>query len=667
MTNPIDHESMLDMYLFETNQNLEQLEQLILASEKKNTFDRDDINDIFRIMHTIKGSSAMMNYQMISDLAHALEDVFFYFRENSTALIDYESVSDLMFDGIDFMKQEIEKIERKDPPDGEATELLGTIHFFLERLKIPNNEVVTSTQVPAYYSVNLRYQEGCEMENIRAFSVIHNLKEHCSSMIHLPEDLTSDPKAAEIIRQQGFAIHVQTDLSAKELEDLLQQTIYLDQLTIQPKTDETTFNRFEDTKPTEDKTSNTSCDVIPQKTQEVNETHQVIAQTYISVNVEKLDKFMDLVGELVIAEAMVSNNPDIVGRDLQNFARASRQLQKITSELQDIAMSIRMVPLEATFKKMHRIVRDMSKKLAKKVDLQIIGETIEVDKNIIDHIADPLMHLVRNAIDHGLETQDERTKIGKMEPATITLEAKNEGSDVLILVRDNGRGLDKEKILQKARHNQLLHKPEEDYTEREIFNLILLPGFSTNEKVTEFSGRGVGMDVVSKNIESVGGAVVVDSLYEVGTTITLKIPLTLAIIDGMNIRVGRSIYTIPTTAIKESFRPSPKQIVNDPDGNEMVMVRGNCYAILRLHQLFKAKADATTFDQGIFLMVEYEGEVFCLFADELLGKQQIVVKSLPNYIKKIRSIHYLAGCTLLGDGSISLILNLAAISQKGGR
>jgi two-component system chemotaxis sensor kinase CheA len=317
-----------------------------------------------------------------------------------------------------------------------------------------------------------------------------------------------------------------------------------------------------------------------------------------------------------------------------------------------------MVPLGPTFFKMNRIVRDMSKKLNKEVHLDIIGEDTEVDKNIIEHIGDPLMHLVRNAVDHGIETTEERISIGKAAAGTITLEAKNAGSEVLIVIRDDGKGLNKDRILQKAMENGLLNKAPEEMTDREIFNLIFLPGFSTKEAVTEYSGRGVGMDVVVNNIEAVGGAIQVESFEGKGTTITLKIPLTLAIIDGMNIRVGNSRYTIPITSIKESFRPKENEVFRDPDENEMIMIRGQCYPILRLHELYNVKSKVTNVHLGIIIMLESESKTVCIFADELIGEQQVVVKSLPKYIKDIKKIDGISGCTLLGDGSISLILNV---------
>jgi len=364
---------------------------------------------------------------------------------------------------------------------------------------------------------------------------------------------------------------------------------------------------------------------------------------------------------MVIAEAMVTQNPDLIGLDLNNFKKAARQLRKITSELQDIVMSVRMVPLTGTFQKMNRTLRDMCKKLNKEVQLHLNGQETEVDKNIIEHISDPLMHLIRNSMDHGIEMPCERESKGKPRWGTITLEAKNAGGEVLITIRDDGKGLNKEKILGKALEKGLIQVSSQEITDKEIFNMVFLPGFSTNENVTEFSGRGVGMDVVAKNIEAVGGAVTLDSVPGKGTTITLKIPLTLAIIDGMNIKVGDSRYTIPTTAIKESFRPKMTEVIVDPDNNEMIMVRGQCFPILRLHEMYRVKTFVTDFTDGIVIMVEQDDKTLCIFADELIGQQQVVVKSLPTYIKKTRKVLGLAGCTLLGDGSISLILDIAGL------
>ncbi|PKM96539.1 MAG: hypothetical protein CVU79_12935, partial [Elusimicrobia bacterium HGW-Elusimicrobia-3] len=246
---------------------------------------------------------------------------------------------------------------------------------------------------------------------------------------------------------------------------------------------------------------------IPAFSEETQKSSTAAAQKMISVNVDKLDNLMNLVGELMITESMVTQCPEVAVIQSENFHKASIELHKITVELQDMVMSIRMVPLSTTFVKMNRIVRDMCKKLHREVELDLYGEETEVDKNIIEHISDPLMHIIRNAIDHGIESEEERLAKGKEKVGHIVLEAKNVGSDVLIVIKDDGRGLDKTRILEKARQNDLLTKPVEETSDREIFKLVLLPGFSTKENITEFSGRGVGMDVVTKNLEEVGGTV----------------------------------------------------------------------------------------------------------------------------------------------------------------
>jgi len=682
MSNQSTNERLLDMFLFETSQLLEQLEQSILASEKESNFTVDAINEIFRIMHTIKGSAAMMLFDNIATLAHSIEDLFYFLRQDKPEQVDCSALSDLILEGVDFIKIEVDKIKNNDQADGNATKIVEAMKEYLSVLRQNNNSITivkgikptdlerqqyyisqrkagTTTHTNAYKAI-IHFEDGCEMENIRAYTIIHKLKDLTDEIFYIPEDIIDSDESINVIRQDGFQIYLKTDDTYEKLHEFFMQTIFLKDLELIQLEKDIVFSP--QTNP--EKVLNID-EVVKSEKEQVERIEHVekdnqsnsTLQSIISVNVVKLDKLMDLVGEMVIAEAMVIQNPDLKGLELGNFTKAARQLNKITSEIQDMVMSIRMVPLSATFNKMHRIVRDMCKKLDKEVLLEIIGEDTEVDKNIIEHISDPLMHLVRNSIDHGIESSEERISKGKAK-GTITLEAKNAGSDVLIIVRDDGKGLNKENILKKARENDLLFKNEEDMSDKEIFNLILLPGFSTKDKVTEFSGRGVGMDVVTKNIEAVGGSLSVDSVADKGTVITLKIPLTLAIIDGMNIKVGKSRYTIPTISIKESFRPKEGDIITDPDGNEMIMVRGKCFQIRRLHELYKVETNITKFTDGIIIMVEQDDKSVCVFADELLGQQQVVVKALPEYIKNFKRLKGLAGCTLLGDGSISLILDV---------
>lgn len=694
MSDNFNREPMMDMYIFETNQLLEQLEQIILSCEKSSLYTENEVNEIFRVMHTIKGSSAMMLFQNIATLAHSIEDLFYFIREEKPENTECSKLSDLILECVDFIKVEMEKIKNDDQSDGNASSLIENIMDFLNILKQQNptanklevknqaNETkpqyyITQTKVPIFSNINIfkaviYFEEGCEMENIRAYAVINDIKDFCETLWYIPKDVIDNDDTAEFIREQGFAIFFKTPKSYNEMHELISQTILLSKLELVQLDNDNEFNKFSaESQITTEEIPNCNSQVQVEETKDKvgmeqgkGEVQTSTTQSIISVNVTKLDKLMDLVGELVISEAMVTQNSDLKGLELENFHKATRQLRKVTSEVQDMIMSIRMVPLTATFHKMHRIVRDMSKKLNKEVELKVIGAETEVDKNIIEHISDPLMHLIRNSIDHGIETYSERHAKGKFEPAQVTLEAKNAGGDVLVLVKDNGKGLNKAKILEKAKRNKLLHKAESEMTDREIYNLISLPGFSTKENVSEFSGRGVGMDVVTKNIEAIGGSVLIDSIPDEGTTITLKIPLTLAIIGGMNIRVGKSKYTIPTTSIKESFRAKEKDIITDPDGNEMIMVRGQCYPILRLHELYKVSTGVTNIPKGIMLMVENDVKTICIFADELIGEQQVVVKALPNYIRNIRKISGVAGCTLLGDGGISLILDISGLIRK---
>jgi two-component system chemotaxis sensor kinase CheA len=668
---------MQEMFIFETSQQLEQLEQSVINTESAGCYSSEIINEIFRIMHTIKSSAAMMLFNNISSVAHCTEDLFYFIREDKPENMDISSLCDLVLEALDFMKLELEKIKNGDPADGEPELLIEKTKEYLGILKQNNNSIDISTnnneQVRKQFYISssksiekinsntfkaiIRFQDGCEMENIRAFTITHNLKDITEEITYIPEDIINNNDSSEIIKRDGFKIYIKTDKSYDFIQDFFMQVAFMDNLNlIQLDSDEEydSINN-DDIVDSRVKTPRIDAVINEKEIQFINNNH---GQSIINVSVEKLDKLMDLVGEMVIAEAMVTQNSDLRGLTLDNFSKSARQLRKITGELQDMVMSIRMVPLGPTFFKMNRIVRDMSKKLNKEVHLDIIGEDTEVDKNIIEHIGDPLMHLVRNAIDHGIENTDERISIGKVAAGTITLEAKNAGSEVLIVIRDDGKGLNKDKLLLKAMENELLSKTPEEMSDREIFNLIFLPGFSTKEAVTEFSGRGVGMDVVFKNIEAVGGTIQVESYEGKGTTITLKIPLTLAIIDGMNIRVGNSRYTIPITSIKESFRPKENEVFKDPDGNEMIMIRGQCYKVLRLHELYKVKTGVVNVSKGIIIMLESENKTVCLFADELIGEQQVVVKALPKYIKNIKKINGLAGCTLLGDGSISLILDV---------
>jgi len=387
---------------------------------------------------------------------------------------------------------------------------------------------------------------------------------------------------------------------------------------------------------------------------EAKEKHGA-SQQAIRVDLDKLDKLLDLVGELVISEAMVANNPDLKGLQLDRFEKAVLQLDKITRDIQEVAMSMRMIPLSGTFRKMMRLVRDLAHKADKKVSLEIIGEETEVDKTIIEQISDPLVHLIRNAVDHGLESAEERLAAGKPETGRVTIEAKHSAGEVWIVVEDDGKGLDREKIIKKGIDRGLITSEDREMKDEEVWKMIFEPGFSTADQVSSISGRGVGMDVVKRNIEKLRGKVDVRSRTGSGTMFAVRIPLTLAIIEGMVVKVGANRYTIPINSIKESLQPKEGQITRTPDGLEIVSIRGELLPVIRLHDLYQVATDCRDLGGGILIVVENDQKKCCLFVDEVIGQQQIVIKGLSSYLGHVQSI---SGCAILGDGDISMILDI---------
>jgi len=392
-----------------------------------------------------------------------------------------------------------------------------------------------------------------------------------------------------------------------------------------------------------------------------------IKRQEIRVDVKKLDNLITLVGEIVIAENMVINNPDLQHLELENFNKASQHMSKIVRELQEMAMIIRMVPVSALFRRMIRLVHDLSRKSGKKVDLQIIGESSEVDKTVIEKISDPLVHLIRNSMDHGLEDAAGREAAGKEPVGNIRLAASHEEGEVHITITDDGRGLDREKLINKGIEKGIVEGDGSQLSDQEAFNLIFHPGFSTAEKVTDISGRGVGMDVVRQNLEAIKGRVDIQSSLGKGTTVTLKIPLTLAIIEGMQVRTGNAYYILPILSIKESFRPELSAITVSPDGQELVRIRQHLLPVIRLHNLHNITPDHLELEKGILIVLESgSGQNFCLFVDELMGQQQTVIKGLSNYISKIGDVQGVSGCTILGNGEVCLILDVRSLEESLG-
>jgi two-component system, chemotaxis family, sensor kinase CheA len=378
------------------------------------------------------------------------------------------------------------------------------------------------------------------------------------------------------------------------------------------------------------------------------------ATGFVKLDTRKLDSLVDLVGELVIAQSMVVQDPDVRGLTSGHLARTLRQLGRITSELQRTAMSLRMVPIRRTFQKMTRLVRDLAAQQRKQVQLVAEGEETELDRNIVEQLSDPLVHMIRNSVDHGIESSADRVAKGKPALGTIHLSAAHQRGGIVIAIQDDGKGLDRDRIQAKARERGLV-KPDATLTEEETFALIFAPGFSTAEVVTDVSGRGVGMDVVRRNIEKLRGKVEIQSVAGRGTTFTIVLPLTLAIIDGMLVGVGDDRYIIPTLSVRESFRPRPGMITTVHERGEVVSVRGKLTPLLRLGQHLGTPGRAVEPTEGIIVVVESGDAARGLLVDELLGKQEVVIKNLG---ETFRRQNLLAGAAILGDGRVGLILDV---------
>ncbi len=689
---------MLDTFIFETTTLLDQLDEILLVAERARSLTDDQINEIFRAMHTVKGSGAMMGLAAMSEMTHRVEDMFFLIREDPSNLNEANTglIFDILFQASDFLRQDLGNLQ--EDPDGyqpgDPTDLTATINAEIAVLKgeaergdaapAPVTAAVLAeeaAELPAetalaadasalaagadaggdVHLVRVHFEEDCQMENVRAFMLTNLLKEVCEVLETFPADPELHPETLKEIAENGFLIKLR---HAGDMGDIFR--------TIEESTNIASYEEVEQEKPAPETKAEEATIAEVQKTEPRPADDGGAAkggagaaaaqgkQSLISVNQSKIDSLVNIMGEIVIAESMVASNPDLKDLALDNFNKSARQLRKLTDQLQDIVMGIRMVPLTGTFQKMQRIVRDMNKNLGKNTELVTQGGETEVDKSITDVLADPLMHMIRNSMDHGIETPEDRRAAGKPKGGTIVLSAQNVGSDIIITIEDDGKGLNKELLLNKAEQNGILTKPRSDYGDKEAFQLIMMPGFSTNEVVTEYSGRGVGMDVVRKNIEKVGGTVSVDSTLGQGTTFTIKIPLTLAIVDGMEIGVAADTFTIPITSISQIYKLSPEtELLYDTDGTEMVMVRGECYPIIRLHRIYNINDAVEELSEGIMIIVESGESKACIFTDKLIGEQQVVVKSFPSFFNRynVKELGF-SGCTIMGDGSISLILDI---------
>jgi two-component system chemotaxis sensor kinase CheA len=714
---------------------LEQLEPSILELEKvcNNELTQDSseitaaLNNIFRLFHSVKGSSGFLQLNNITETSHAAENLLDRLRSGSLEILP--GYIDLLCEACDFTHSALDYLDEHLDDEGmaeKANGLIDTFHKILSGETLPPaqdaDEGLSEPEEPAEDEQAPQIDIEQEPDNLKNPKVVEFFLQEAHELLQtIEEDLLSWIKApddSELINRLFGYIHsfkgncgfmnladperlshsmetlLESVISGLKVDRVLVADLMLNNLTafrevlddiadggrgkiiglenrlapikeLISEDEETAEQPVKADRPKLGEILVEEGFVSPDELKAALETQKtrkpVVRKQDIRVNVDKLDALINLIGELVIAENMLVNNPDLAGLDLENFTRSAQQMSKLVNELQEMATAIRLIPVSGVFSRMNRLVHDLARKSNKKIDLRISGESTEVDKSVIENVVDPLTHLIRNSVDHGLESSDVRLAANKPETGVISLNASHEEGDVMITIKDDGHGLDKEKILATAKKRGLIEGDGSQLTERQIHNLLFAPGFSTAEKITEISGRGVGMDVVQQNLKNIRGSIQIKSKEGQGTTVMMRIPLTMAIIDGMMVRVGKSLFIIPILSIRESICPEEDSITVTPDGHELAKIREHLYPVVRLHTVYDLAPDNYDLHQGILVVVESQGRNVCIFVDEIVGQQQTVIKGLSDFIIKSGNVKGVSGCTILGDGNVCLILDTHAL------
>jgi two-component system chemotaxis sensor kinase CheA len=580
---------MVHRFLGECADLADRTEKIALAINPKDA-STDQVNDMFRAIHTIKGNSGFFGYAHLESLCMNLESSLDAARKSGKPV--GEAFVNAVMSGIDRIRLSLSSLVIHEK--NEASQSDGS------------NVTVASTALPAA-DQQAAQTSGEPYKPLGEILVTMGAVKDETLQEALSEQ---ERPIGEILLQKGIVDREQIDKALK-----LQKSCA-------PATEQ--------------------------------ETPREVIRKEIRVDTAKLDKLFDLVGELITAESMVVNSVSLTGDEQANFAKSFSGLTKISREIQETTMMIRMIPLDGLFQKMTRLVRDLSRKMDKPVNFIVSGQDTEMDKNVIEQISDPLVHILRNAIDHGIESKEARMAGGKQATGTVQLNARYEGSDIWISVKDDGAGLDRDRILAKAQEKGLLKTDPSAVSDKEAFAFIFEPGFSTAEIVSEVSGRGVGLDVVKKNLEQIRGRIEIKTVPGAGTEFILIIPLTMAIIDGITVRVGGNRYSLPLNDIIEFFKVNPEQITKADKTEETVNIRTSFLPLIKLWQVFNIPDAFMNPVDGIIIVVHNNGRKACLLIDEVIGNQQIVVKSLSEYLGKVDGI---SGCSILGDGSVSFIID----------
>ena len=634
---------MLERFVQEADELLQNVEQSLLAWSD-DSLDAEGIAELYRNVHSFKGNSGFFSFSHMEKLTHQMESLLDVAKEGRE--FPNGSPAEALLGCLDALRGAVADVSQE---GGKG--IIEDLDEYLKQLAhyVPAEDADASyaEKPAAARSAEDTLRESAWPET-SASPAEEDEQSSCSGRssrllgeILIEEGLASEDEIDEVIEEQRKPLGELLVARGKVQPEQLAKALEIQKGGSQVKQAAESSAVSQGAKP--------------------KAKQPAMNRQDIRVDLGKLDDLINLIGEMVIAENMLLRSPDIEGLELDNFNKAAQQMSKLVRDLQEMAMVIRMIPVSGLFRRMIRLVHDLSVKSGKKVDLQLFGQETEVDKTVIEQITDPLVHLLRNSLDHGLETPLERTACGKAEKGVVKLSARHQEGEVWIEVEDDGRGLNRDKILSKAINKGLVAGDGSHLSEKEIFNLIFQPGFSTADKVTDVSGRGVGMDVVKKNLEKIKGKIEVQSTLGQGSRITLRIPLTLAIIDGMLVRIGQSRCIVPLLSIREIFRPTSEDITVMPDGMELAKVRDCFHPVIYLDRLLEEPADYKSIEDGVLIVVEYQDKYLCLLVDEILGQQQTVIKGLSDYIGNVRVA---SGCTILGNGEVCLILDVATLVEE---
>jgi len=653
----IDISQFHETFFEECFEGLEIMESGLLNLDIGNA-DNETVNAIFRAAHSIKGGSATFGFSEVASFTHIMETLLDETRDGkrdvSQELIDIllKSVDCLHLmitaiskketinmDGVTAVQNELENILGKTPEpsqvnEKEESESIDISSEWLINFK-PHENILKTGNDPALLIRELErigeIKVSVNIENLPCLSEISPELSYLSWSINI-----KTPESENSIRQIFDWVEDECDLDIKLLSnnDEIKETI--------------------STPPAQE--------IVDNKNAQPPVTKKTATESgSIRVNIDKIDALINMVGELVITQSMMGHLDggieDFDSAKLEKLKDGLTSLERNTRELQESVMRIRMLPISFSFNRFPRMVRDLCQQLNKKIDLTMSGEQTELDKTVMEKIGDPLVHLVRNSLDHGIETPEIRIHKGKPETGTIELNAYHKGGNIIIEITDDGAGFNKDKIIEKALERNLINE-NESLTDDKIYDLIFMPGFSTADTISDVSGRGVGMDVVKRNIRELGGTIDVTSVIDKGTTFTIKLPLTLAILDGQLLSVGTETYIIPLVSIVESLQIKNENINSVAGRSEVYRLRDEYIPILKLHDVFDIKLESNNLEEGILVVIEGEGNKIGLYIDDLLGQQQVVIKSLESNYKPIEGI---SGATILGDGTVSLILDVEGL------